>query len=86
MSRAREIRLDRLVFGRNPPAGMDWSVVGHWAAFFRKAAAPCKPAVRVTEIPGTKPRLYRVSEGRHRVIGALFAGRDTIRCKVDRSP
>lgn len=68
------IPLDQVLFGTNPPAGLDWSVVGHWAMVFRKSAEPCDPPIQVTR----EGNYWRVTDGRHRVVGALFAGRSHI--------
>lgn len=76
-----EIRLDQLLFLRNVPAGMDPFVVGHWAMVQRKGADPVDPPIRVFAEPGTP--FYRVSDGRHRVLGALLAGRDTILAVIE---
>lgn len=81
MSEPVEIRLDQLLFLRNVPAGMDWSVVGYWSMVQRKGADPIDPPISVYREPGTQ--FYRVSDGRHRVCGAYFAGRDAIAAVIE---
>jgi hypothetical protein len=71
------IPLEMLLFGRNPPAGMDWATVGLWTAKFRKTAEPCDPPIEVG-MPCLTCGALRVTDGRHRVVGALFAGRSHI--------
>lgn len=71
------IPLEMLLFGRNPPAGMDPFVVGHWAMKMRKTGDPCDPPIEVG-LPCWVCGALRVTDGRHRVVGALFAGRSHI--------
>jgi hypothetical protein len=73
------VPLDRLLFGVNPPAGMDWAVIGLWCARLRKTADPCDPPIVVTQ----EGEYYRVRDGRHRVIGALIAGRTHIAATIE---
>jgi len=70
------IDLDRLLFVRPVSAGMDLAVIGHWAMILRKGADPCDPPIEIEPIPGTD--FYRVVDGRHRVVGAIVAGRTSI--------
>jgi hypothetical protein len=70
------IALDRLLFGPNVPAGLDWSVLGLWHCRLRKTAEPVEPAIVVHPVDGTS--FYRVHDGRHRVIAAIMAGRTHI--------
>lgn len=72
------IPLDMVLFGTNPPAGLDWGVVGLWTTRFRKTALPCDPPIEVT----AEGPYFRVHDGRHRVVGALFAGRTHIDATV----
>jgi hypothetical protein len=73
----QRIRLSQLAFLDNPPAGMDPIVVlaeiGQFARQLRKTAYPCDPPVGLSPIGNTG--LYRVEDGRHRVIAAYIAGR-----------
>lgn len=70
--------LDLLLFLRNVPAGMDWSVVGHWAMLLRND--PCDPPIVV--YPDDGGRFYRVIDGRHRCIAAYMAGRTEIEAVI----
>ena len=72
------VPLDRVLFGVNPPAGMDLAVIGMWAALLRKTAEPCNPPIQVT----VEGDYYRVRDGRHRVFGAIVAGRTHIEAEV----
>lgn len=78
---SQEIRLDRLLFLRNVPAGLDWAVIGMHVVWFRKTAVPCDPPITVAPIDGTD--LFRVTDGRHRTMAAYIAGRDVIDCEVE---
>ncbi len=69
--------LDSLLFGPNVPAGMDWSVIGMWVCRLRKTAEPCDPPIAVTPHPQCAG-VWRVCDGRHRVIAAIVAGRTHI--------
>lgn len=69
------VPLECLLFGTNVPAGMDWAVIGLWVCKFRKTAEPCDPPIQVT-IAGED--LWRISDGRHRVVASLIAGRTHI--------
>jgi hypothetical protein len=70
--------LDRLVFLRNVPAGMDWAVIGFWVCRFRKTADPCDPPIDV--VPDG--HVYRVTDGRHRTMAAYIAGRTSIAAHI----
>lgn len=69
------IPLERLAFLGNVPAGMDWSVIGYWACQFRKSGQT-GPPILVVRIGDTG--LFRVMDGRHRVIASYIAGRNEI--------
>lgn len=70
--------IDSLLFGENVPAGMDWSVIGLWVCRLRKTAEPCDPPVIVGRIPGSD--FWRITDGRHRVVASLIAGRTHVKC------
>lgn len=74
--------LDQLLFGRNPPAGLDWSVLGLWVCRLRKTAEECNPPIIVTPVAGTA--LWRVTDGRHRTVASLIAGRTHIAAEIDK--
>jgi hypothetical protein len=77
---ADRIRLDRLLFMRNVPAGMDWAVLGYWAVRMRKSNELVEP-ISIRPIDGTG--LYRVVDGRHRAMAAYIAGRDAVEYTLD---
>lgn len=70
------IPLHHLLFGPNMPAGMDWAVIGLWVCQFRKTSEPCDPPIIVGPVDGTD--FYRITDGRHRTIAAIVAGRTHI--------
>ena len=72
------VPLDRVLFGASPPAGMDLSVIGHWVMIFRKTAQPCDPPIQIT----VEGAYWRVHDGRHRVFGAIIAGRSNIEAQL----
>lgn len=76
----RRISLDRLMFLGNIPAGMDWSVIGFWACQFRKSGEPGPP---ILVVPIEDTGLFRVTDGRHRVIASYIAGRTEIVFDLD---
>jgi len=73
------IPLELILFGRNPPAGMDLAVIGLWTARLRKTAEPVEPPIQVTIVDHC---YYRVHDGRHRVFGAYVAGRTHIEAEI----
>lgn len=72
------IPLDLLLFLRNVPAGMDWSVIGLWVCRLRKTADPVDPPIDVMP----DGHVYRVIDGRHRTIAAYIAGRTSIEARI----
>lgn len=76
--------LDRLLFLANMPAGLDWAVIGLHVCRLRKTALPCDPPVKVKPVGDTG--FYRVTDGRHRCIAAMIAGREAIEYELDIEP
>lgn len=82
------IPLDRLLFPPNPPAGMDWAVVGSLVTELRKTPRPCDPPILVRPercacTPADCPaHFWRITDGRHRFVAALFAGRTHIEAEL----
>lgn len=62
----------------NLPAGMDWSVIGHFAMTMRKTTEDPDP-IRVAPVGDH----YRISDGRHRFIAAVIAGRPDVLAELD---
>jgi hypothetical protein len=79
MSEPVEIRLDRLLFPRPVPAGLDWAVLGLWVCHQRKTADPVDPPIVVRP----EADYYRIVDGRHRAIAAIASGRDAIAAIVE---
>jgi hypothetical protein len=79
MSEPVEIRLDRILLPRAVPAGLDWAVVGLWTAYQRKRSDPVEPPIVVR----AEGAYYRISDGRHRFVAAVTAGRDAIAAIVE---
>jgi hypothetical protein len=75
------VPLHQLAFGLNPPAGMDLSVIGHWAMLPRKTAEPVDPPILIGA-PCLACGVHRVTDGRHRVSGGWVAGRSYIDAKI----
>jgi hypothetical protein len=75
-----KIPVDCLVLKPNIPAGMDWSVIGHFVMIFRKTAQPCDPPIIVKPVGDN---LWRVMDGRHRFFAAVIAGRSEIEAEVE---
>lgn len=69
------IPVHNLLIKPNMPAGMDWSVIGHFAMHMRKSAAPIDPAIDVERLDCGH---YLIHEGRHRYFGSVIAGRTHI--------
>lgn len=74
------IPLSRLLFADNIPAGMDLLTIAAIAAILRKSNEPIEP-ILIRAVPGTD--LYRVTDGRHRTVGAFIAGRVDIEARVE---
>jgi hypothetical protein len=74
-----EIRLDRLLFPRAVPAGLDWAVLGLWVCRQRKTADPVDPPIVVR----AEGDYFRIVDGRHRAIAAIASGRDAIAALVE---
>jgi hypothetical protein len=73
------VPLDRVLFGVNPPAGMNFAQLGGIAYEFRRAAEPCDPPILVTS---EWVQVFRVHDGRHRVFGSIIAGRSHIEAQL----
>jgi hypothetical protein len=65
------VPFDRVLLGRNPPAGMNPLLLMSIAYAYRAGTGEPYPPVEVTEADGG----WRIHDGRHRAIGALIAGR-----------
>ena len=78
MTTLSEIPLERVLFGKNPPAGMNFLILASLVYEFRRTAEPCNPPIRVSPLGD----YYQVHEGRHRVFGAIIAGRTHIEAEI----
>lgn len=72
--------LSSLLFTDNVPAGMDVLNLFALAAVLRKTNEPIPP-ILVTPIADTG--LYRVCDGRHRVVAAYISGRTHIEAEEE---
>lgn len=68
------IRIEDLRFGPNPPGGMNPYVLMSLAYQMRSTTNDPEP-ILVTEEPDGS---YRVTDGRHRAVAALVAGRPDV--------
>jgi hypothetical protein len=73
------VRVEDLRLPSNVPAGMDLSVVGHFVMLMRKTTEDPAPILVTQEHDGS----YRISDGRHRYLGAVIAGRADVLCVED---
>ena len=72
------IPVENICFGKNPPAGMNFLKLGAMAYHLRSTAEDLDP-IEVTRTPDHG--VYRVHDGRHRVIASIIAGRPTVLAK-----
>lgn len=72
------IRLEDLRLPPNVPAGMNYLLVGHLAYHLRATTEDVAPITVQNLRDGT----YRVSDGRHRYVAHLIAGRPDINATV----
>lgn len=73
-----QVRLEDLRLPPNVPAGMNFLQLGHFAYLLRATNEDLDP-VTVEALPdGT----YRLTDGRHRAIAALIAGRPHVSAVV----
>lgn len=75
-----KIPLHTIVLRPNIPAGMDWSVIGHFVSIFRKYSKPCDPPVLVSPMENG---LWRLVDGKHRFFASVIAGRTEIEAEID---
>lgn len=68
-----------ILFPPNPPAGMNRDTITIWYLRLHKVPDPCDPPIEVTSLGDG---LYRISDGRHRFVGAMCAGRTHIEAIV----
>jgi hypothetical protein len=74
------VRVEHLMLGPNPPAGMNVLVLMSLAYTLRSTAEDPDP-VEVTQVP---PLYFRVHDGRHRAMAAIVAGRRDVLCVLVR--
>jgi hypothetical protein len=65
------VSFDQVLFGRNPPAGMNPLVLMAMTYQYRSGAGEPYPPVEVTRVDGA----WRIHDGRHRALAAMIAGR-----------
>lgn len=73
------VRIDRLIFPEPVSAGMNPLVVMSLCHMYRSTNDHAKPIKVKPEIWG----YYSITDGRHRAVAAMMAGRKTIWAKVE---
>jgi ParB-like chromosome segregation protein Spo0J len=73
-----QVRLEDLRLPPNVPAGMNFLQLGHYAYLLRATNENLDPIVVEALQDGT----YRITDGRHRAIAALIAGRPHVAAVV----
>lgn len=76
------VRLEALRLPPNVPAGMNYLQVGHFAYLLRSTTEDLDP-ILVQALPDGS---YRITDGRHRAIAALIAGRPDVLAIVEQNP
>jgi hypothetical protein len=75
------VRFDEVMFGANPPAGMNPLVLMSMTYAYRSGTGEPFPPAEVTRASGG----YRIHDGRHRAVAAMIAGRPDFQARlVDR--
>lgn len=74
------IPVHNLLLLPNMPAGMDWSVIGHFAMTARKSARPLEEPIQVAELDCGH---HVVLDGRHRFFGHVIGGRTHIEANLE---
>lgn len=69
------VRIEDLRFGANPPAGMNVLVLMSLAYLLKSTTEDPEPVIVEAEDNG-----FRISDGRHRAVAALIAGRPDVLC------
>jgi hypothetical protein len=67
------VRIEDLRFGPNPPAGMNPLVLMSLAYLLKSTTEDPAPILVARETDG-----FRVTDGRHRAVAALIAGRSDV--------
>jgi hypothetical protein len=73
------VRLENLLIGKNVPAGMNGYVVMGKVPHLRGTTEDEEP-ILVKHVSGD---VFRISDGRHRFVASIIAGRSDILCKLD---
>jgi hypothetical protein len=73
-----ELRMEQIALPPNVPAGMNFLKLGHMTYVMRATTEHFDP-IEVSEIGDG---FYRITDGRHRFISALIAGRPSIQAIV----
>jgi hypothetical protein len=72
------VRVERLLFPPNVPAGLDALTLLSLAALLRKTNEDPDPVLVRRE-----GELFRITDGRHRALAAMIAGRGDVLCVED---
>jgi hypothetical protein len=81
MAEAERIRVDRILVPPNLPTGMNPFVIMSLAHLYRSTTEDAPP-IEVTR----EGRYYRVTDGRHRFVASLVAGRRRVLAIVADKP
>jgi hypothetical protein len=73
-----QIRLDRLIFPEPVSGGMNVLVLMSLAYMYRSTNEHAKAIIVKPDMYG----YYSITDGRHRVVASMIAGRKTIKAKV----
>lgn len=71
--------IDRLLLGRNPPAGMNALLLMHLVYDLRSTAEDHDPIIVTPDL-----QYWRITDGRHRAMAALIAGRPDVLAVLER--
>jgi hypothetical protein len=72
------VRVERLLFPPNVPAGMDVLTLLSLTALMRKSNEDPAPIIVRRE-----GKFFRITDGRHRALAAMIAGRGDVLCVED---
>lgn len=78
------VRLEHLVVKPNVPCGMDYGALGGPALKMARTTTEDDVPARVRRRPGLPAPYYELTDGRHRFLRALIAGRTDLLCTEER--
>jgi len=81
-TRVVRIRVEHLNFPQNVVAGCNYLVIAS-LTYLMRGSNEDPPPVPVRDEGGGR---YSISDGRHRVIAAIIAGRPDVLCEIEETP